>query len=114
MTNEEMREGLGKLRSTLTVIDEVATSPSVPPEGLADLGQALDQVRKDVWGVLVAEHSGDYAAYLGKVRVRRAIDTCRDVVADFGSGEVNRDTPGIEVLNAAAREVQTACRAVLE
>ncbi len=112
MSREELQEHIDKLRKALKMLPANATSAELPREGLADLGSAVDSVRKSVWGVLIAEHTGDYYDFLGKIRVRRTTETCQDVMADLQANAVTPNTPGFEVFHATLRELAKAGKAV--
>ena len=111
MSREELQNHIDKLREALKMLPADEAS-ELPREGLTDLGFAVDSVRKSVWGVLIAEHTGDYYDFLGKIRVRRATETCRDVMADLQNHAVTPTTPGFEVFHATLRELATAGKTV--
>jgi hypothetical protein len=112
MPHDDLRKDMDQLRSALNII-ESGTSVSAPPEeGLRDLGQAVDNVRKSAWAVLTAEHSGDYHGFLAKIRVRRAIELCQDVLTDLYADTITPDMPGLVVLTATLTELSAACKEV--
>jgi hypothetical protein len=111
MSREELQNHIDKLRDALKMLPANGAS-ELPRQGLTDLGFAVDSVRKSVWGVLIAEHTGDYYDFLGKIRVRRATETCRDVMTDLQNHDVTPTTPGFEVFHATLRELAHAGKTV--
>ena len=111
MSREALQNHIAKLRDALKMLPSDEAS-ELPREGLTDLGFAVDSVRKSVWGVLIAEHTGDYYDFLGKIRVRRATETCREVMADLQNHTISPTTPGFQVFHATLRELATAGHAV--
>ena len=112
MADDDLRRGMDELRSALNIIEEGSSISAPPAAGLRDLGQAVDNVRKSAWAVLTAEHSGDYQGFLAKIRVRRAIELCQDVLTDLYSDTISPDMPGLAVLTATLTELSSACREV--
>lgn len=110
MTRNDLRQGMDQLRSALNVIESGMSVGAPPAEGLRDLGQAVDSVRKSAWAVLTAEHAGDYQGFLAKIRVRRAIELCQDVLTDLYAKTVTHDMPGLVVFAATLQELSTALR----
>ncbi len=110
MTNDNLRQGMDQLRSALNIMESDISMGAPPAEGLRDLGQAVDNVRKSAWAVLTAEHSGDYQGFLAKIRVRRAIELSQDVLTDLYADTITRDMPGLIVLAATLQELSTALR----
>lgn len=109
MNNDELRQGIDEIKSALNILDADLTPGGRPLEGVRDLGLAVDNIRRNVWAVLKAEHSGDYHGYLGKTRVRRATETCEDVLSDLYAETIAPNTPGLEVFHATLRELAKAC-----
>ena len=108
MSDQELQDGLEQLKNALDVIEEDATLSTIPPEALRDLGAAVDAVRKVVWSVLVAKHTGDYDHFLGTTRVRRAKEICEQVLSDLDATSVASDTTELEWFRKALRELSNA------
>jgi hypothetical protein len=76
-----------------------------PPEGLEDLKSAVDEVRLRLWGVLMAAHSPDDAAFGERFRLRRAAEILQGILRDVESGRLTLGhTEGAE-LGVVAREL---------
>ena len=110
MDNQELRRGLDELRSKLDIIEGEMALGEPPPEAVRDVERALSGVRTDLWTLLTAKHSDDYVGYLGMVRVRRATETCEDVLADLHAEALPTDMPGLEVFHATLRELSRMCK----
>ena len=110
MDSDELRSGLNDLRSALKVVEmEIAAAAEPSEHAVRALGAVLNGVRNKVWTALIAENADDYDQYLAKVRVRRARETCDDVLADLYAETISRNTPGLEVFGATLRELSGHC-----
>ncbi len=116
MDSDELRTGLDKLRSALNIVEmEIAAAAAEPSqEAVRALGTALNGVRTNVWAVLTAEHADDYDQYLAKVRVRRARETCEEVLADLYADTIPLNMPGLEVFGVTLRELSKHCAVAAE
>ena len=90
MTTDPLVEQVAQLRRQLTAVDAQLARASGAPAGLEDLKEAVDNMRTNVWAVLSASRSKDYAEFIARFRLRRAIDILKQVVAQIeaegGSG----------------------------
>ncbi len=111
MDSDELLRGLNKLRWVLDVVETEVAEAEPSEEAVRALGEAVSGVRNNVWEVLIAEHADDYDQYLAKVRVRRARETCDDVLADLYAETISRNMPGLEVFGATLRELSRHCAA---
>jgi len=109
VTSDEIRRRIDAVRSALNVLDASPGVSNHPAEGLRDLAQAVDDLRRSIWAVLEGEHAGDYPSFLGRVRVSRATDLCEDVLSDLYTGTLAPNAPGIEVFRSTLRELKRAC-----
>jgi hypothetical protein len=110
LDNEALRKGLGDLRSRLELFDEELGQGQSTPENIRAVEHAVSAVRANLWELLAAQHSGDYESYLGKTHVRRATETCEDILAELHAETILPSTPGFEVFLAALRHVSEHCR----
>ncbi len=110
LDNDALRKGLGELRSKLEVFDAELGQGQSTPENIRAVEQAVSAVRNNLWELLAAQHSGDYQSYLGKTHVRRATETCEDVLAELHAETVLPTTPGLDAFHAALRHVSEYCR----
>ncbi len=105
MDTEKLRTEIDQLRSALKAVDAAVATGDPSPEALQDLGLEVDSLRKSLWAGLTSKHSGDYTAFLGRIRVRRAIETCEDVLADLYAETLPPNIPGLEVFSATLGEL---------
>ncbi len=108
--DEEVRRHIEEVRSALNVLVAELPQNDRSAEGVRDLGLAVDNVRQSLWAVLTSQRSGDYASYIGEVRVQRAVDACEDVLSDLYADAMASSTPGLAVFCATLRELAEACR----
>jgi hypothetical protein len=78
-----LRNPLASLRLKLQAIDAELAGGELPPEALADLKSAVDDVRLRVWAALSAADSTDGHGLLLRFRLRRAIEICTNVTNDL-------------------------------
>jgi hypothetical protein len=107
INKDELRKRLAELRSKLDIIDGELGQGKTPPEAVAAVEQAVSTVRSNIWALLAAQHSEDYQQYLGRIRVRRATETCEEVLADLHADTVAPNAPGLEVFQATLHELST-------
>lgn len=105
MTDIELRSHIERLRSALDLIEEGASLEPPTADQLQALSGAVDDVRRTVWAGLVAEHSGEYPAYLGKVRIRRAEEICWSVTEDLKQHGAPSDVGPLETLRTTVRDL---------
>ncbi len=108
MIDQELQDGLEQLKNALDVTKEDATLNTIPPEALRELGAAVDTVRRALWSVLVAAHTGDYDHFLGTTRVRRAKEICEQVLSDLEATSVASDTTALKLFRKALQELSNA------
>lgn len=111
LDNDALRKGLSDLRRRLELFDEELGQGQSTPDNIRAVERAVSAVRANLWELLAAQHSGDYRSYLGKTHVRRATETCEDILADLHAETILPTTPGLEVFHTALRHVSQRCRA---
>lgn len=93
MNPELLKEQVEKLKSTLGTIETQLSAQAVPREGLEDLKNAVDNVRRTVWALLsAAESTHDYEVLLARFRLNRALELCQQVAVDIGAGLIATDS----------------------
>ncbi len=106
MRNDDLlRTSLDELRSKLDIIDAEMARGQPPAEALRAIEQAVSTVRRDIWVLLTAQHANELQSYTSKIRVRRAMEICEDVLADLHAETLPPNTPGFEVFHATLREL---------
>jgi hypothetical protein len=112
MTNPAASPGLGEVRTAiLTMAQRLEQAPDLPQEGVADLKNAVDDIRIRLWGVLMAGDSSDYKGFVGRFRMRRAAECCRGIEEDVSAGRLRADSLESRMLLAAARQLATRLEA---
>ena len=104
----ELQRDIDRLRTILSVVDSNLALETVPSEGMGDLRAAIDSLRAKVWMMLRAGHRLQEQAFVSRVRVRRAIETCEEAFADLRTGAVTPETPGYSVFRATLLELSHA------
>ena len=105
MSYDDLRKGVGQIRTALDVLEASVEKEDPPSEGVRDLGLAVDDLRRSVWAVLTTRHSGKYQDFLARIRIRRATECCEDMLADLHAETVTSNTPGLSVFHATIREL---------
>jgi len=101
----KLRLQLDKLKAVLSVVDSNVALGLTPSEDMRDLQQAIDGLRANVWVILKAGHQEQEQAFVNRMRVRRARETCEEVLADLYAGTLTADTPGLTIFHATASEL---------
>jgi len=101
----QLKDHIDRLRAVLTVVDSNLALGLVPSEGMQDLRAAVDDLRTRAWLILKAGHRVHEQAFVNRVRVRRAVEICEEVLADLYVGAVTPDTPGYSVFRSTVREL---------
>ncbi|MBE0594272.1 MAG: hypothetical protein IH616_17935 [Gemmatimonadales bacterium] len=109
MSDQELRKHVEELRDVLSVAESFLSLDQIPPERVKDLGHAVDNLRTSVWVALRARHAGEQDELLARMRVRRAIDTCEEVLADIYAETLTAETPGFFVFHATLQELSQVC-----
>ena len=106
MTTPISNPALGEVRTAiLTMARRLEHTADIPQEGIADLKNAVDDVRIRLWGVLMAGDSSDYKGFVGRFRMRRAAECCRGIEEDVAAGRIRTDSLEARMLLAAARHL---------
>jgi hypothetical protein len=105
MTSLEVDQRLREIQRTIEGLDLERAYKTDVSEGIRDLSSVVDNLRHSLWAVLQAENAHDLAGFIGRVRVRRANQICKDVLADLRANSVPRDMPGLRVLEATLEEL---------
>lgn len=109
MSNDELRRGLEELRSKLNIIEAEMAQGKPPGQAVRAVEQAVSEVRSNIWILLTAEHTDDYDSYVGKIRIRRATETCEDILADLHAETLPPQTVGFDIFHATLRELSEEC-----
>jgi hypothetical protein len=109
VSDQDLKKYIEELRDVLAVAESFLALDQMPPERVKDLGLAVDNLRTSVWVALRARHAGEQDELLARMRVRRAIDTCEEVLADLFTETLTSATPGFFVFHATLQELSQVC-----
>jgi hypothetical protein len=105
MTNISTRDPLHGIRATLQSIESRLQRGDLPPDGLADLKSAIDDVRLRVWAALSATGAPDAESVLLRFRVRRATEICSNVLRDLEAETLGQNQRELMELRATAQQL---------
>lgn len=93
----------GSLEEILSGIDQELDGPESGTAVLEDLKVMLDNTRNVIQAYGSTNSTAEYLKKLRELRLRRAVDVCRNVLTDIRAGHVLAETLGLaelrEVLN---------------
>ena len=108
MTAPRSSASLGEVRNAiLAMASRLESTSELPQAGVADLKNAVDDVRIRLWGMMMAGDSSDYEGFAGRFRMRRAAECCRGIEQDITAGRIHPDSVESNMLHAAARQLVT-------
>jgi hypothetical protein len=110
MSKQELERGIDEIRRALTKLDAGLSLGEHPSEGVRDVGLAVDNLRRSTWAVLTTRHSGDYDAFLARLRIQRATDACEDLLSDLYAEAVAPNMPGLRAFHAVLKDLVEVCR----
>ena len=96
MVDANVPAQVGDLADALTAIESDLAHRDTPPAGLGELKDAIDDIRLTMIGIVTATHSEDYDGSIGRLRIKRAVDLCQNLVADVIDGTVTPGNDGFE------------------
>lgn len=76
-----------------------------PPEGLQDLKSAVDDVRMQLWGVLMSSSAQGEKDFSERFRLRRAAEILQGILRDVDAGQLKLSTKEAAELGVVARDV---------
>lgn len=114
MTTPAPNTALGEVRAAiLNMATRLEQAHDLPPEGVADLKNAVDDIRIRLWGILMAGDASDYQGFAGRFRMRRAAECCRGIDQDMSAGKLRTDSLESRMLYSAARQLATHLEPVM-
>ncbi len=104
----ELRRSLDELRGALGALEPDLALDDPPQAAVQTLERAVSGIRSSVWEFLKAEHADVYARYLGKMRLRRAIEICEDVLSDLYADTLAPNTPRLRAFQSTLQKFSEA------
>jgi hypothetical protein len=106
MTTPASHPALGEVRTAImSMATRLDDARDLPQEGIADLKNAVDDIRIRLWGILMAGDASDYQGFAGRFRMRRAAECCRGIDQDVATGKLRVDSLESRMLYSAARQL---------
>ena len=105
MADTVLQQEIQELRSALATLQEHLGRGVTPHENLRDLQNAVDGLRASLWIVMKQHYDEGEPALLSKMRVRRATETCAEVLGDIEAGTVTTETSGFAVFHSTLQEL---------
>lgn len=110
MSKRDLQRGIDEIRRALTKLDAGLSLGGHPSEGVRDVGLAVDELRSSTWAVLTTRHSGDYDAFLARIRIERATAACEDLLSDLYAGTLTPNMPWLGTLHGALIALVEVCK----
>jgi hypothetical protein len=85
--------------------DQLKLIAASPPEGLQDLKSAVDDVRMQLWGVLMSASAQGERDFGERFRLRRATEILQGILRDIEAGQLTLATKEAAELGVVARDV---------
>ena len=110
MSKQDLQRGIDEIRRALTKLDADLSAGEHPSEGVRDVGLAVGNLRRSTWAVLTTRHSGEYDAYLARIKIHRATQACEDLLSDLYAEAVAPNMPGLKTFHAVLRDLVEVCK----
>ncbi len=101
---EELEVSVAQLRRALDTVGKSGSNGDVPE----DVGLAVDDLRRSLWGALTTTFAADAEEYLVEMRIRRAGEMLQDLLADLYTGTLSIRAPGTDELRTTTAELRAA------
>ena len=108
MSEQNLANEIVDLRNALNLIEWEVDRRGVPSEALEEVSRAVDSIRKSAWVVLTARHADEYKEFMGRFRIRRAVEICGQLCGDIEGGVITPNTPDLSSLLATLNELRSA------
>ena len=105
MADEPLAQQLVNLRTLLDEVDTRLARTPVIPEGLEDLKGSVDTLRTNMWAMLSAGHGAIASTRVERLKLRRAIDGIKAVLANLAAPGNGKLHPEHAELQLVAREL---------
>lgn len=106
MAHSERTAALNRMHLAVKELtDQLKLIAAHPPEGLQDLKSAVDDVRLQLWGVLVSASAQGEKDFGERFRLRRATEILQGIVRDVVAGKLKLTTKEAVELGVVARDI---------
>jgi hypothetical protein len=106
MAHSERTAALNRMHLAVKELtDQLKLIAANPPEGLVDLKSAVDDVRLQLWGVLMSSSAQGEKDFGERFRLRRATEILQGILRDVESGVLKLTTKEAAELGVVARDI---------
>jgi len=106
MAHSERTAALNRMHLAVRELtDQLKLIAANPPEGLVDLKSAVDDVRLQLWGVLMSATAQGEKDFGERFRLRRATEILQGILRDVESGQLMLTTKEAAELGVVARDI---------
>jgi hypothetical protein len=90
---DSVQDELARMRIILQDLEGRLEAGEVPPEGLPEFKNTVDEIRLRVWALLTAAGAEAPRATAERFRLRRAAELCRALTQELAAGRLATDHP---------------------
>lgn len=106
MAHSERTAALNRMHLAVKELtDQLKLIAANPPEGLQELKSAVDDVRLQLWGVLMSASAQGEKDFGERFRLRRATEILQGIVRDVEAGQLMLTTKEAAELGVVARDI---------
>ena len=106
MAQKERTNALNRMHLAVKELtDQLKLISANPPEGLVDLKSAVDDVRLQLWGVLMSSSAQGEKDFGERFRLRRATEILLGILRDVEAGQLKLSTKEAAELGVVARDI---------
>ena len=106
MRHSERTTALNRMHLAVKELtDQLKLIAANPPEGLQDLKSAVDDVRLQLWGVLMSSSAQGDKDFGERFRLRRTAEILQGILRDVEAGELKLTSKEAAELGVVARDL---------
>ena len=106
MAHSERTAALNRMHLAVKELtDQLKLIAASPPEGLQELKSAVDDVRLQLWGVLMSATAQGEKDFGERFRLRRATEILQGILRDVEAGQLQLTTKEAAELGVVARDI---------
>ena len=106
MRHSERTNALNRMHLAVKdLTDQLKLIAANPPEGLQDLKSAVDDVRLQLWGVLMSSSAQGEKDFGERFRLRRVTEILQGILKDVDAGQLKLTSKEAAELGVVARDL---------
>ena len=106
MAHSERTAALNRMHLAVKELtDQLKLIAANPPEGLQELKSAVDDVRLQLWGVLMSASAQGEKDFGERFRLRRATEILQGILRDVAAGQLKLTSKEAAELGVVARDI---------